>query len=40
MVYTDRDHSEVNRGHQRSMTFDDVISHFSDFCVPRGNLVR
>ena len=28
------DHSEVNRGHQRSTTFDDVISHFSNFCVP------
>ena len=34
------DLSEVNRGHQRSMTFDDVICHFSGFCAPRGNLVR
>ena len=33
MVYTDI-YTE------RSMTFDDVISHFSDICVPRGNLVR
>ena len=29
------DLSEVNWGHQRSMTFGDVICHFSGFCVPR-----
>ena len=31
------DLSKVNRGHQRSMTFDDVICHFSGFCAPRVN---
>ena len=30
----------TERGHQRSMAFDDVICHFSGFCVPKGNLVR
>ena len=29
------DLSKVNRGHQRSMTFDDVICHFSGFCAPK-----
>ena len=38
MVYSDIvdcDLSEVHRGHQRSMTFDDVICHFRVLC-PHG----